>query len=221
MGRHAAVLSRVVMSVVVLAAACGDGDSTRSTSPSATAEGGVTGAIELCLGESHPAPELLEVGVIRELPDNGNDHVFCPSYDQRPPASGDHFDVWQNCGFYTAPVQDQTAVHSLEHGAVWIAFSPDLRADEVAAIEARVAGEEHLLAAPYPGLANPIVLTAWTRQLALDRIADPRFEEFIDSHLARRSPTAPEPGARCAGAIGSAPGDPDAGFAEIAEDVLG
>jgi hypothetical protein len=220
MGRHAAVSSWVVVSVVVVAASCGDGTSTGSTPLATTAEGGVTGAIESCLGESLPEPEMLEVGVIRELPDNGNDHVFCPSYDQRPPASGDHFDAWQNCGFYSSPVQDQTAVHALEHGAVWISFSSDLPPDQVAALEARLEGEEHLLAAPYPGLKNPVVMTAWTRQLALDGVDDPLFEEFIDTYQARRSPTAPEAGVSCAGAIGSPPADPDAGFQAIAEQVL-
>jgi len=227
MGRHVAVLPRVLVKIAVvailaiLAASCGSGDDTSAGTTSTLGPGGVTGQIELCLGESSPEPALLEVGVITELSDNGNDHVFCPSYDQRPPASGDHFDAWQNCGFYTSPVQDQTAVHALEHGAVWIAYAPDLAADEVAAIEARVAGEEHILAAPYPGLQNPIVMTAWTRQLAVDRVADPMFEEFIGTYLARRSPTAPEAGVSCAGAIGSAPDNPDDGFAQIAEQVLG
>jgi hypothetical protein len=63
-------------------------------------------------------------------------------------------------------------------------------------------------------------MTAWTRQLALDGVDDPRFEEFIDTYQARRSPTAPEAGVSCAGAIGSPPADPDAGFQAIAEQVL-
>ncbi len=215
MGRHAAVL----VLLAVLAVACGDGDGT-SVAISTNEDGVAIDTIELCLGETSPEPALLEVGVVFELPDRGNDHVFCPSYGQRPPASGDHFDAWQNCGFYTVPVQDQTAVHALEHGAVWIAYSPDLTADEVAAIEARTAGETHILAAPYPGLQNAIVLTAWTRQLAVDRVGDPLFEEFIDTYLARKSPTAPEAGVSCAGAIGAAPSDPDAGFEAILAQVL-
>jgi len=226
MGRHTAVFNRTVLHIAVLAlvallaSSCGD-DSSADSSPEVTTEnGGVTGAIESCAGESTPEPELLEVGVIRELPDNGNDHVFCPSYEQRPPASGDHFDAWQNCGFYSSPVQDQTAVHALEHGAVWIAFSPDLSAEEIDAIAGRIEGEEHLLAAPYPGLKNSIVMTAWTRQVALDSVQDPLFEEFIGTYLARRSPTAPEAGVSCAGAIGSSPGDPDAGFEAILAQVL-
>lgn len=215
MGRHAAVF----VLVTVFAVACGDTDSS-SVATSTNEDGVAIGTMELCLGETSPEPELLEVGVVFELPDRGNDHVFCPSYEQRPPASGDHFDAWQNCGFYRVPVQDQTAVHALEHGAVWIAYSPDLTGDEVGAIEARTAGETHILAAPYPGLQNAIVLTAWTRQLAVDRVADPLFEEFLDTYLARKSPTAPEAGVSCAGAIGAAPSDPDAGFEDILAQVL-
>ena len=215
MGRHAAVF----VLVTVFAVACGDAGGS-SVATSTNEDGIAIGTMELCLGETSPEPELLEVGVVFELPDNGNDHVFCPSYEQRPPASGDHFDAWQNCGFYRVPVQDQTAVHALEHGAVWIAYSPDLTGDEVGAIEARTAGETHILAAPYPGLQNAIVLTAWTRQLAVDRVADPLFEEFIDTYLARKSPTAPEAGVSCAGAIGAAPSDPDAGFEDILAQVL-
>lgn len=225
MGRHAAFFCALVLAVV--ATACGDGDDGSAPagddagSVPADVDDGTDAALEACRAETPPEPAELEIGVVTELPDEGNDHVFCPSYLHRPPASGDHFDAWQNCGFYTEPVQDQTAVHALEHGAVWIAYAPDLTADEVAAIEARVGGEEHLLASPYPGLKNAIVLTAWTRQLALDRVGDPLFEEFIDDHLARRSPTAPEAGASCGGAIGATPDDPDAGFAAILEQVLG
>lgn len=220
MGRHAAVL----VLIVLFAAGCGGDDTAGGSAPDVTTDpGGIVddGVTERCEGEIAAEPEPLDVGVVAELADKGNGHVVCPSYDQRPPASGDHFDAWQNCGFYTSPVQDQTAVHALEHGAVWIAFSPDLAADEVAAIEARVAAESHLLAAPYPGLQNTIVMTAWTRQLAVDRVADPLFEQFIDDYLARRSPTAPEAGATCGGAIGNAPSDPDAGFAEILAQVQG
>jgi hypothetical protein len=50
-------------------------------------------------------------------------------YDQDlgiPPAGGPHNPSWQNCGFYDELVRDENAVHSLEHGAVWITYQPDL-----------------------------------------------------------------------------------------------
>lgn len=203
---------------MVLAVGCGD-DGVDPTADPTIAAGG--GDVEPCPEQSRPAPVAIEVGVVLELPDDGAGHVVCADYETRPPASGDHFAAWQNCGFYRAPVQDQTAVHALEHGAVWIAFQSDLGEADVAAIEARVGRDGHLLAAPYPGLRNPIVLTAWTRQLAVESFDDPMVEEFIADHLARRSPTAPEAGASCGDAIGDAPDAPNARYAEILEQVSG
>jgi hypothetical protein len=45
-------------------------------------------------------------------------------YPQSPPVGGPHNPIWQNCGFYSKPVRDEYAVHSMEHGAVWITYSP-------------------------------------------------------------------------------------------------
>jgi len=169
-----------------------------------------------------PAPVLLDVGVVFEHENNGRDHEACSSgYETAVPTSGTHFGVWQNCGFYTTPIRDSGAVHALEHGAVWIAYDPNLTSDEVRAIEAAVEGETHLIAAPYPGLQNPIVLSAWTRQLAVDRWGDPLVDEFLGGYVGRLSTTAPEAGARCSEGFGNAPDDPDAGYAAALEFARG
>jgi hypothetical protein len=218
MGRHAAIFRGIVVCLTLFAAACGDDG--EATAPSTTLDASVELDEFGCPAVEYSIPQLLAVGVVVEHPDNGNGHESCSSgFDLSPPASGDHFDAWQNCGFYTEPVRDYGAVHALEHGAVWIAFQPDLAADEVAAIEAAVASDTHLLAAPYPGLQNPIVLTAWTRQLAVDRWADPMVEEFLGNFVGRLSTTAPEAGVRCDGGFGLAPDQPDAGYAEILDAV--
>jgi hypothetical protein len=218
MGRHAAVLLAIFS---LVAAACGTGDEEEEGAP-AVVDGPVDGPVDEfgCPVVELPAPVELEVGVVQELPDNGNGHEACSSgYDRSPPTSGDHFDAWQNCDFYTEPVRIAGAVHALEHGAVWIAYQPDLSTDDLAAIEAAVAGETHLLAAPYPGLANPIVLSAWTRQVAVDSWSDPAVAAFLGGFVGRLSTTAPEAGVRCDGGFGVAPDQPDAGFAEIFEAV--
>ena len=47
------------------------------------------------------------------------------SYGMNPPAGGDHWAGWLNCGVYNEPQQNERAVHALEHGAVWVTYDPD------------------------------------------------------------------------------------------------
>ena len=201
MGRHICILT--IATLGLLASGCG-------LTP---AEEELVGEDGDCPSVSRVEPAALEQGVILERASDGADHELCPvEYGARPPTSGAHFPTWQNCGFYTEPVRDETAVHALEHGAIWIAYDPDLDPVRVEEISAVVESDPHCLASPYPGLANPIVVSAWQRQLALEAIGDDGFAEFVERQLGRVSETAPEAGAPCDGAVGSPPADPDRDF---------
>jgi hypothetical protein len=115
------------------------------------------------------------------------------SYEIRPPVGGQHFNTWQNCNgqVYEAPLIDEYAVHSLEHGAVWITYRPDLPEDQVEALAARVRDTEKLFLSPYPGLLVPISLQAWGYQLALEDAGDDRIDEFIRALRVNASPEGP------------------------------
>jgi hypothetical protein len=121
-------------------------------------------------------------------------------YAQTPPAGGEHNPVWQNCGFYDEPVRDETAVHSLEHGAVWITYSPDIPQDEIERLRDLSEGNSYVLASPYPDQASPVVATAWGKQLTLESAEDSNLERFIDAYS--QGPQTPEPGAPCTGGVG-------------------
>lgn len=133
-------------------------------------------------------------------------HVTGPvSYPQRPPAGGRHASVWLNCGIYDQPVPDENAVHSLEHGAVWITYQPSLPATQVQVLQDLVraqwkAPQGYLVLSPYPGQPAPVIVTAWANQLALPDATDTRLGEFVRHFLA--TPSAPEPGAPCSGGLG-------------------
>ncbi|HLG90762.1 MAG TPA: DUF3105 domain-containing protein, partial [Candidatus Saccharimonadales bacterium] len=53
------------------------------------------------------------------------------SYNSNPPSSGDHYLNPAPMGFYEEEIPDGTTLHNLEHGYVWIAYLPDLPADQV------------------------------------------------------------------------------------------
>lgn len=109
--------------------------------------------------------------------------------------------VWQNCGIYTEPIIDEQAVHSMEHGAVWIAYQPQLNGAVVQTLQNQARGNAFVLMAPYVGLSHPVVLTAWGLQLRLNDPADPRIGQFVRAYA--NGPQTPEKGAKCSGGVGS------------------
>jgi hypothetical protein len=120
------------------------------------------------------------------------------TYTETPGAGGPHHPVWQNCGVYSEELYDEHVVHSLEHGAVSIAYDPaTVAASDVEALTRRWQGHRYVILAPRSDLASPIVLTAWNRQLALSEQNDPRVGIFVARYA--EGPQAPESGAPCRG----------------------
>jgi hypothetical protein len=128
------------------------------------------------------------------------------TYDRTPPAGGAHSPIPQNCGIYEEPVINGDAVHSLEHGAVWITYKPDLPTVQVmqltsTAVTHYKGPQRYVLLSPYTGLPTPIVVTAWGAQLRLDSATDPRLAAFID-HYAGGGQGGEKSGA-CSGGTGT------------------
>lgn len=135
-------------------------------------------------------------------PGLARDHVQgAVTYKQTPPAGGPHSAVWQNCGIYASPVPNEDAVHSLEHGAIWITYRPDLPANQVTQLRADVTGQPYGLLSPYPGLPAPIVATVWGVQLTVQNASDPQLKAFIAEYA--DGSKAPEPGGECTGGNGT------------------
>ena len=122
-------------------------------------------------------------------------------YPEAPPAGGDHAPVWQNCGYYPQPIVPEMGVHTLEHGAVWVTYGPDLSAEQVDRLRQLATSQTFVLISPFDGLPAPIVATAWGRQLDLESADDSALNAFIREF--RQGSTTPEPGAPCTGGSGT------------------
>ena len=123
------------------------------------------------------------------------------NYAQTPPVGGDHNAEVLNCGIYDQPVPSENAVHSLEHGAVWVTYQPDLPQADVDKLRQLVRGHSHLLLSPYPGLPQPVVASGWGVQLQLPGADDPRLARFLKKY--EQGPQTREPGAECTGGVGN------------------
>jgi hypothetical protein len=152
---------------------------------------------EQALQEAAAAP----IEGVREYADLSATHTTEDvAYAQTPPVGGDHHPTWQNCGFYDAPVVEEHAVHSLEHGAVWLTYDPDLPAADVDALRDLADRHTYLLVSPLDGVAG-VVASAWGVQVQLDGADDERLEPFLLAYL--QGPQTPEPGAPCSGGVGA------------------
>jgi hypothetical protein len=107
--------------------------------------------------------------------------VDYPNRATTPPDGGNHSGYWQKCGPYTAPLVNEHAVHSLEHGATWITYKPDLPADQVKVLTDLVAtNPEYGLLSPYLGQTAPVMATAWGRQITAQSASDPQLTKFME-----------------------------------------
>jgi hypothetical protein len=124
-------------------------------------------------------------------------HTWGPiKYKYNPPSGGTHNPNWMRClgDVYPAPIAQEHAVHSEEHGAVWITYNPSLPADQVEQLAKKVRGNDYMLMSPYPNLDSPISLQTWGYRLKVDKASDGRIDDFIKT-LKQKS--AFEQGATC------------------------
>jgi hypothetical protein len=118
------------------------------------------------------------------------------TYVTNPPVGGDHNPTWQNCmgDVYDKPIANEHAVHSLEHGAIWVTYKQGLDADQVNKLKAKVQGKDYMLMSPITNLDKNVSLQAWGYQLKVDNADDKRIDAFIKD---LRLNATMEPGAAC------------------------
>ena len=83
-----------------------------------------------------------------EYPNQGQDHIRenaeHPAYNSNPPTSGWHYADPAKLGFYDKELPDETLIHNLEHGEIWISFKPTV-SEEVKAQLKDLLGERVII----------------------------------------------------------------------------
>ncbi len=185
-----AALATAVVALVMVACGSSSQKTTSTTAP------------DMAKTVEPPPTAPADLPGVKTFSDLGHNHVQgTVDYPQTPPIGGDHAPVWQNCGYYSNPIVKEQGVHSLEHGAVWITYSPDLPPDQVAVVRNLAKSQTYVLVSPFPGLPSAVVASAWGAQLQLPSANDPELAAFVKVY--REGPQTREPGAPCSGASGT------------------
>jgi hypothetical protein len=111
-----------------------------------------------------------------------------------PPAGGPHFPTPLTAKKYTDPVQDGNAIHSLEHGMIWITYNRDMVSDsDLKTLEnIQSNNSRDVILSPRPENRIAIGVVSWGRLLRLDKPDEKAITDFINVNRDR----SPEPGVR-------------------------
>ncbi|MFD8569641.1 DUF3105 domain-containing protein [Streptomyces sp. NPDC057694] len=125
-----------------------------------------------------------------------------PTYPMNPPVGGDHNQVWMNCNgdVYEKPLANEHAVHSLEHGSVWVTYNDKASDADVKALAAKVKQTPYTLMSPIADQKDPIMLSAWGHQRTVKSASDPAAAKFFATFV--QGEQTPEQGAPCTGGLG-------------------
>ncbi|MET9731615.1 DUF3105 domain-containing protein [Streptomyces sp. NPDC006458] len=122
-------------------------------------------------------------------------------YPAEPPVGGDHNQVWMNCNgdVYPKELKNEHAVHSLEHGAVWVTYTSKAAKADVDALAAKVKKTPYTLMSPDEKQKDPIMLSAWGHQRTVTSSKDPNVDKFFEKYV--QGDQTPEKGAACQGGL--------------------
>ncbi len=143
-----------------------------------------------------PTPARDMAGVV--VPMGVASHVALPGLLEvtpgLPPAGGPHFEQARAAGVYARPIADGNAIHSLEHGMVWISYAPDtVGAGDLAALR-DVAARHVADVILSPRLDNAgIAVVSWGRRLTLE---SPVSTDVLEAFVVRNVDQSSEPGIR-------------------------
>lgn len=110
------------------------------------------------------------------------------------PAGGPHYVNPLRQGSYDQPVSDGNAIHSLEHGMVWITYQPDEVSEADLQIMNDVASDfgRDVILSPRVENSSPIIIVSWGQRLTMDEPDEQLLRDFVTTNRNR----SPEPGIR-------------------------
>jgi len=122
------------------------------------------------------------------FPIQGRQHIAVgeetKQYNSNPPSSGDHYGQTARGGFYDEPLADETVIHNLEHGDIWIAYHPKISSEAKETLK-KFAGQ-YVVVSPRSQNDGNISLVAWGRvdtfDIENDAVDEHRIQDFISRY---------------------------------------
>lgn len=128
----------------------------------------------------------------------GQTHISPPAtvqYRTNPPTSGNHYGGVGPTGVHTAPIQNETQVHNLEHGHIGVQYTEALNPEVITELE-KVARDNNtaVFLAPKPDLTDaPLAISSWGKLATCATPGSPAaVREFVEEYIKAYRGDAPE-----------------------------
>lgn len=119
---------------------------------------------------------------VQDFADQGADHIPDPGqfeYNSNPPTSGPHYGQAPAWGFYPEPMEDELAIHAIEHGGVWISYK-DLNEDEIDLLKDFAKNNsKSVIITPRDKNESRISAVAWTKLTQFESVDVDALQKFL------------------------------------------
>lgn len=124
-------------------------------------------------------------GKVEDFPIEGRDHVPAGTsvdYQTNPPTSGSHLAEAEKWGIFSNEIDDMAAVHSMEHGGIWISYK-DISQEEIVILEeVGKQNSQSTVVSPRSGNDSKIVIASWGKMVKLETAEKALIQKYIDTY---------------------------------------
>ena len=136
------------------------------------------------IAEQTPLGDLSIPDTSVSYPNQGQTHIAVgqahPAYNSNPPTSGWHYVDPAPWGVYPNQLPDETLIHNLEHGGIWLSYKDPTNQDIInQLVDIANKYPSHIIVAPRPQNDSPIAVAAWGQLLKMDTVNADVIYAFI------------------------------------------
>lgn len=132
-----------------------------------------------------PPPQLLG----QEYAEEGRNHLQpgeqAPTYKTNPPVSGSHDPEPAEWGFYDQELLDTKAIHTLEHGGIWVSYQPDaLNGEEIEQLRKLAKKyDRRLIISPRAQNDSKVAVASWQHLEKLENLDLELINQFLTTNV--------------------------------------
>lgn len=124
-------------------------------------------------------------GKVEEFEIEGRDHISPGTkvnYKTNPPTSGGHLATTKKWGVYNKKIEDKMALHSLEHGGIWISYK-NMDDESIKILEEiGKSNSQSVIVSPRENNDNNLVVASWGKMMRLETVDKTLIQKYINTY---------------------------------------